>query len=168
MSYLATKLSSSHNRKNFSCGIASLDHYIKTQVTQDIKRKLAACFVVADENHDVKGYYTLSSASIPMEDAPGSIKSKMPRGYTDLPVTLLGRLAVDHKSKEQRLGELLLMDALKRSYDLSGTISSHAIVVDPIDQQAVTFYKKYGFIPLESEKMFITMKTIGALIAPDN
>ena len=45
MSYLATRLTSSHNRKNFSCGQISLDNYIKTQVNQDIRRKLAVCFV---------------------------------------------------------------------------------------------------------------------------
>jgi predicted GNAT family N-acyltransferase len=168
MSYLATKLSSNHNRKNFSCGKVPLDNYIKTQVNQDIKRRLAACFIVADENNEVTGYYTLSNASIPMDDAPESVKSKMPRGYSDLPVTLLGRLAVDNKSKGQKLGEKLLIDALKRSYDLSSTIASHALIVDPIDEQAVTFYKKYGFIPLESGRMFITMKTIEELIAPDS
>jgi hypothetical protein len=60
MSYLATRLSSNHIRKNFSCGKAPLDNYIKTQVNQDIKRKLAACFIFADEKNEVKGYYTLS------------------------------------------------------------------------------------------------------------
>ena len=167
MSYFATKLSSNHNRKNFSCGNAPLDNYLKTQVNQDLKRKLAACFIVADENKEVRGYYTLSNASIPVDEAPESVKSKMPRGYSELPVTLLGRLAVDNKSKGQKLGERLLIDALKRSYDLSGTIASYAIVVDPIDEHADTFYKKYGFLLLESGRMFITMKTIGELIAPD-
>ena len=160
MNYLATKLSSHHNRKNFNCGKAPLDNYIKTQVNQDIKRKLAVCFIVADENSDVKGYYTLSNASVPIDDAPESIKSKMPRGYTDLPVTLLGRLAVDNKSQGQKLGEQLLIDALARSFDLSATIASHAVIVDPIDAEASAFYRKYGFIPLDSGRMFIPMKTI--------
>ena len=167
MSYLATKLSSNHIRKNFSCGKVPLDNYIKTQVNQDIKRKLAACFIVADENNEVKGYYTLSTASIPMNDAPERIKSKMPRGYSDLPVTLLGRLAVDNKSIGQKLGERLLVDALRRSFELSSTIASHAIIVDPIDEQAITFYKKYGFISLASGRMFITMKTIEDLLGHD-
>jgi hypothetical protein len=103
-----------------------------------------------------------------MNDAPERIKSKMPRGYFDLPVTLLSRLAVDNKSKGQKIGERHLVDALRRSFELSSTIPSHAIIEGPIDEQAITFYKMYGFISLASGRMFITMKTIEDLIDPDN
>jgi predicted GNAT family N-acyltransferase len=164
MSYLVDKLSTKHNRKAFNCGKVPLDNYIKTQVNQDIKRRLAACFVVVNEKDEVKGYYTLSNDAIPMEDAPDDVKSKMPKGYGNLPVTLLGRLAVDEKSKGQGLGEQLLIDALKRSFDLSDTIASHAIVVDPIDEQAANFYKKYGFLTLDSGRMFLPMKTVQELM----
>ncbi len=67
--------------------------------------------------------------------------------------------------KRQGIGETLLLDALKRSYDVSkNSIASMAITVDPIDEEAVSFYKKYGFIQLpDSGKMFIAMKTVGDL-----
>ncbi|RYZ51238.1 MAG: GNAT family N-acetyltransferase [Chitinophagaceae bacterium] len=165
MSYLAHKLLSKHNRKAFNCGKAPLDNYIKTQVNQDIKRRLAACFVIVDENEEVKGYYTLSNDGVPMDELPDNVRSKMPKGYGHLPVTLLGRLAVDVKSKGQGLGETLLMDALRRSFDLSDTIASHAIIVDPIDEQAIGFYKKYGFVLLESGRMFLPMNTIKELMS---
>ncbi|MDH7463915.1 GNAT family N-acetyltransferase [Chitinophagaceae bacterium 26-R-25] len=164
MTYLATPLSQNHNRKSFNCGELSLDNYIKTQVSQDVKKKLAACFVFAEDDNVVNGYYTLSNTAIPMSDAPEEIRSKMPRAYTDLPATLLGRLAVDNSCKGQGMGASLLMDALKRSYEISKLVASHAVVVDPIDQNAIAFYKKYGFVMLDSGKMFITMKTIGLLI----
>jgi hypothetical protein len=58
----------------------------------------------------------------------------------------------------------LLIDALKRSYEISKTIGSFAVVVDPIDQDAEDFYVKYGFIKLpDSGKMFLPMKTINQL-----
>ena len=39
-----------------------------------------------------------------------------------------------------------------------------AVIVDPIDQEAIRFYKKYGFILLpDSGKMFLLMKTIAEL-----
>ena len=163
MSYLTIKFSSNHIRNNFSCGNAPLDNYITTQVSQDIKKKLTACFVIIDDNYEIRGYYTLSNASISIDDTPENIKTKMPRGYTALPVTLLGRLAVDSKSQGKKLGELLLIDALKRSFEVSETIGSNAIIVDPVDKQAVEFYRKYGFISLDSGRMFITMKTVGDL-----
>ncbi len=36
------------NRKNFYCGVYSLDHYIHHQVSHDIRKKLATCFVLLD------------------------------------------------------------------------------------------------------------------------
>jgi predicted GNAT family N-acyltransferase len=163
MTYLAIPLSQNHNRKNFNCGKSSLDNYVKTQVNQDIKKKLSACFVWLDDDV-VKGYYTLSNTSIPASDVPEELKSKIPRAYSDIPATLLGRLAVDNSCKGQGLGERLLIDTLRRSYDISKTVASFAVVVDPIDQNAIAFYKKYGFILLESGKMFMQMKTIDLLV----
>lgn len=165
MSYKAELLNASHKKKDFSCGKDSLDNYIQKQASQDIKRKLCACFVLSESDHIIKGYYTLSNDSIPHDELPDEIKKKMPRGYQNLPVTLLGRLAIDTNFKGQRLGELLLLDALKRSFDVAqNEIGSMAVVVDPLDEEAVAFYKKYGFIVLpDSGRMFLAMKTIEAL-----
>ena len=84
-----------------------------------------------------------------------------------MPATLLGRLAINHSFKKQGLGELILMDALKRSYNTSlSSIGSMAVIVDPIDEDAVKFYKKYGFIQLtDSGKMFISIDTVSKLFS---
>jgi GNAT superfamily N-acetyltransferase len=104
-----------------------------------------------------------NSINVPVNNE--EIVKKLPLSYKDLPATLLGRLAVDNRYQGQGLGELLLIDALKRSYDTSITsIGSMAVIVDPIDDDAVKFYKKYGFILLpDSGKMFIAMDTVSRL-----
>lgn len=166
MSYLTIVLDSSHDKKSFVCGKPLLDNYLRTQAKQDIKKKLSACFVqVEDETQKVKGYYTLSSTVIQRELLPDEVIRKLPPSYKDLPATLLGRLAVDENFKGQGLGELLLIDALKRSYDTSiSSIGSMAVIVDPIDEDAVKFYRKYSFILLPgSGKMFISMDTVSQL-----
>jgi predicted N-acetyltransferase YhbS len=168
MSYQAEKLSASHHGENFTCRKESLDNYIRKQVSQDIKKKLAASFVIADDNHVVQGYYTLSNASIPIDHAPEAIKKKIPRGYSTLPVTLLGRLAVHTSSQGRNLGATLLIDALKRCFELSKSIASNAVIVDPLDAEAEGFYQKYGFIKLSTGKMFLPMKTVEALIGSDS
>jgi len=89
---------------------------------------------------------------------PESLQKKLP--YKKLPVTLLGRLARDIKYKGKGVGELLLADALKRAYQASSTIGSCAVVTDPINDRATKFYKGFGFILLESGRMFIPMETI--------
>lgn len=149
-----------HSRDNFSCGNAILDRYFKEQLTQDIKKQACVCFVLADNKDTVKGFFTLSNLSIPKISVPPEFQKKLAL-YADVPVTLLGRLAVDTQYKGKGLGETLLMDALHKSVNTSKTIASWAVVVDPIDGAAVKFYAKYGFILIpDSGKMFLPMKTI--------
>ena len=158
-------LEKTHNRKDFSCEDDSLTEYIRKQVSQDIRRRLAACFVAVDNKLNVTGYYTLTSESLGRELIPDKYLKQLPESY-NAPVILLGRLARDIKAKGTGLGEYLLLDALFRSYKLSNeNIGAMAVVVDPINEKAAEFYKKYGFEQLpDSEKMFLPMKVIGQLI----
>ena len=161
--FKTVRLSEHHRREDFSCGKPTLDHYLKRQANQDIKRKLSACFVLEGANYQIKGYYTLSSDNIPLVIVPSEIKKKMPASYHYLPTTLIGRLALDTRFQRQQLGELLLIDALKRCFLLSHEIGSMAVLVDPLDTDATTFYSQYGFIKLESGRMFLPMKTISEI-----
>ncbi|MFM2157461.1 MAG: hypothetical protein RL516_2210 [Bacteroidota bacterium] len=158
MSYITTLLSTKHNKEIFTCGKGMLDNYLRLQAKQDVKRKLTACFILSENEVTVKGYYTLSNTSVNRDFLPESIIKKLPPSYKLLPATLLGRLAVDVNYKGQGLGSNLLMDALKRSYHNSLQIASMAIIVDPIDDDAIAFYNHFGFIQLpDSGKMFIPM-----------
>lgn len=156
-------LNKKHNRNDFDCGKELLNHYLKTQAGQDVKRRLAACFVLA-EDHTIQGYYTLSNNSIPLGSFSEEIRKKLPSSYLSVPVTLLGRLAIDRKCQGRGTGKILLIDALKRSYEVSHEIGSFAVVVDPLDHEAEKFYQKYDFIRLpDSGKMFIAIKTLREL-----
>lgn len=165
MGQISEPLNSTHKKNNFSCGKEMLDIYIQKQANQDVKRKLSACFVIDETGTNLtKGYYTLSNNSILSGFIPEQIRKKLPRTYESIPAILLGRLAIDNRFQGQGIGKLILLDALKRSYEISKTIGSFAVVVDPIDQDAENFYNKYGFIKLpDSGKMFLSMKTIGQL-----
>jgi len=142
-----------------------LDKYLKTQASQDVKRKLSACFVLTNpEGDSIKGYSTLSGSSIPLDLIPKSISEKLPKSYKTIPAILLGRLAINLDFQNKGIGRLLLLDALKRSYSISKIVGSFAVVVDPLDMDAESFYGKYGFIKLpDSGKMFLPMKTIEVL-----
>ncbi len=147
---------------DFRCGKESLDNYLHTRAGQDVKRKLCAVFAMF-QDEVIKGYYTLSGASIPAGLIPGAIQKKMPGSYDVLPVTLLEKLAVDVRFKGQGLGGILLLAALKRSFDTAG-LGSVGVVADPLDDDGVAFYEKFGFILLpDSGKMFIPMSDIAEL-----
>jgi predicted GNAT family N-acyltransferase len=158
-------LDKTHNRKAFECEEQQLTDYIKKQVSQDIKKKLAVCFVAIDSDNNVIGYYTLSSESLGREQIPDKYLRKVPQNY-NAPVILLGRLARNITAKGTGLGEHLLLDALFRAFTLSEeSIGAMAVIVDPLNQFAIKFYKKYGFEQLpDSEKMFLPMSTIKQII----
>ena len=158
-------LNKKHNRKDFDCGKELLNDYLKTQAGQDVKRKLSVCFVLTDsETKVIQGYYTLSNSSIPLSSFSEQIKKKLPKSYKSIPTTLLGRLATDKKYQGNGIGKILLIDALKRSFGISNEIGSFGIIVDPIDDDAKSFYQKYDFIELpDSKKMFIATQTLKEL-----
>ena len=158
-------LEKTHRRENFTCEEDSLKEYIRKQVSQDIRKRLATCFVAIDNEQNVKGYYTLTSESLGRESIPEKYLNQVPKNY-NAPVILLGRLARDITAKGTGLGEQLLLDALFRSYQLSNeSIGAMAVVVDPINKKAIDFYNHYGFEQLpDSERMFLPMKIIEQII----
>jgi GNAT superfamily N-acetyltransferase len=163
MSFITVPLENSHNKEKFSCGKPLLDNYLHKQAKQDVKKRLSACFILSD-GVEIKGYYTLSTASVERKLLPEEIIKKLPPSYNDLPAILLGRLAISANYQGQGLGEIILMDALKRSYLTSKQVGSMAVIVDPLDEEAIKFYEKYDFILLaDSGKMFLPMATIAEL-----
>jgi GNAT superfamily N-acetyltransferase len=100
--------------------------------------------------------------------------SDLPRGEAkglpriDVPVVLLGRLAVDRSMHGQGLGTFLLLDALRRCQRLADEVGVRAVEVDALDATARAFYLKYGFIPLEDDPnhLFLPMSTIRKLNLP--
>ncbi len=158
-------LQKTHHRKKFECEESSLTDYIQKQVSQDVKKRLAICFVASDDDNNVIGYYTLTSESLGRELIPEKYLKKVPKNY-NAPVILLGRLARDLRQKGSGLGEHLLLDALFRAFTLSEeSIGAMAVVVDPINEYAVKFYEKYGFERMpDSEKMFLPMNTIKQIV----
>ncbi len=158
-------LGSHHDRAAFSCGVNALDRYLREQASQDERRNVARVFVaVGDEPHVVAGYYTLSSLSIDVGDLPAGTAKKLPR-YPQLPAALIGRLAVTISYQGKRLGEMLLVDALKRIIEHGDTVACYAVVVDAIDERAASFYEKYGFqrFPSRPKRLFLPIATAGQL-----
>lgn len=153
-----------HIRNQFDCGIPALNDYLKNQAGQDMRRKLSACFILSNKPSEILGYYTLSNYNIPLSHFPEKLRKKLLPAYTSLPVTLLGRLAISESQQGRGFGRILLIDALKRSYEAFLNMGSVAVVVDPINTEAAAFYQNYGFDPLpDSGKMMIEMKTLGEL-----
>ena len=159
-------LASHHDREGFSCGNERLDTYLRRQATQDVKKHVAVAFVLTNDSRLIAGYYTLSQYSVELDAIPEDIARKLPK-YPTVPATLIGRLAISTSFRGQRLGEFLLMDALNRCLFGSTQVGSAAVIVDAKDEEALAFYKKYGFLelPTISWRLFLPMVTIKELFS---
>lgn len=155
-----------HVRAPFKCGHLALDRYLQQQARQDAQSQVAAVFVAVapPAATQVLAYYSLSASSIDAAELPSDMAKKLPR-YPFLPVTLLGRLALDQSCQGQGLGQFLLLDALYKSLQAATTIAAVAVVVDAKDAAASAFYQHYGFMPLSasSASLFLPMKTVATL-----
>jgi len=152
-----------HDRAGFSCGVDALDRYLQSQASQDVRRRVAAPYVLIEPpSLQVLGFYTLSNTSVHAAELPAAFVKKLPR-YPVLPATLLGRLAVDAKGRGRGLGTLLLLDALRRC--LRSETASLAVVVDAKDDAAVSFYERHEFLrlPDQANRLFKPMAEIAKL-----
>lgn len=162
-----TPLDRSHDRAAFRCGVEPLDRYLATQAAQDMRKLVAVTYVLAGATRtEVAGYYTLASTSVPVHDVPASVAKGLPR-YPVLPATLLGRLAVAEARHGQGLGELLLMDALRRSLEHAGIIGAMAVVTHAKDEAAARFYRRYDFQPFPASPfhLFLPMAVVRSLFS---
>jgi predicted GNAT family N-acyltransferase len=93
-------------------------------------------------------------------------KPELPR-YPNLPATLIGRLAPDLSFRGQRIGELLLLNALERALAASEQVASAVVIVDAKDDRAAEFYRRFGFIsfPETKDRLFLPMRTVQTLFS---
>ena len=152
-------LNAAHNRTDFDSGSEPLNRYLREQVSQDVRRRVAACFVALADGQRIAGYYTLASASMLLADLPASTGKKLPR-YPTVPAVRMGRLAVDQAFKGRGLGGALLADALDRA--ARSEIAAYALMVDAKDEAAAAFYQHHGFIALPDSPLtlFLPLATV--------
>ena len=162
--YRIEALHDRHDRAAFSCGVEPLDHYLRTQANQNLKKRVAAVFVATPNGKTVAGFYTLSAHLLNLGDLPAEISKKLPK-YPHLPATLLSRLAVSLDFRGRHLGEFLLLDALRRALAGSRQVASAAVVVDAKNEEASAFYRRYDFVslPAQPTRLFYLMNSISRL-----
>ncbi len=139
-----------HDRKSFACGSESLDRYFRDTASQDVRRRVASCFVAIGPQGDVAGYYTLAATSVMLDRLPPERARKLPR-YPLVPAILLGRLAVAQSHQGKRLGGALVADAVIRAG--SADIAAHLMVVDAKGETAARFYEHLEFTRLADNSL---------------
>ena len=160
-------LTKAHERKSFDCGHEYLNRYLREQARRDAEKRVAAPFVLTQPGDPkVLGFYTLSSSIIPVDELPPDLMKQLPR-YGQLPVTLLGRLAVDRSAGSQGVGGFLLVDALRRSLETAQQITAMGVIVGARNERAESFYRQFDFQPFQKTplRLFLPMAQIAKLFA---
>jgi GNAT superfamily N-acetyltransferase len=144
-----------------------LNDWLRQLAGQYERRDLARTYVaVRPSEVQVLGYYAISNHQVSYEALTDEQSKGLP--VIDVPVVLLGRLAVDRSFQGQGLGACLLIDALRRAASISEHIGVRAIEVHAIDEDARRFYLKYGFVSLRDDKhhLFLPMRAVRQLKLP--
>lgn len=149
----------------FDCGNSELDVWLQRHALPSHKADLARTYLALDDI-TVAGYVSLTTGSIRPEDAPKRFARGMPR--YPIGAILIARLAVDRRYQGQRLGSRLLAEALRRAVAAGDAAAARLVVVDAIDDNAVGFYQRWGFIaaPDNPMRLYRKMSDIRASFNP--
>lgn len=137
-------LTKSHEIASFDCGKAPLNDFLIKYALQNQASGGARTYVMTRESR-VIGYYSLTPASVSLEDAPGRVTKGL--GRYPVPVILMARFAVDQSEQGKGLGKGLLRDALRRALQGADAIGGRAFLVHAKDEEARAFYQKFGMEP---------------------
>lgn len=169
-SYITTPVEPADARAGFSCGKRPLDDYFARHAAVNDAAGIGRSYVLrrgANDNPElpvVLGFYTLSMANAESAQVSEVLKRALPK--YPMPVALIGRLAIDRRAQGRRLGERLLMDALRRVVDAANIVGCTGIIVDAKDENAEQFYLRYDFVTVTQDswprRMFLPIGTARA------
>jgi predicted N-acetyltransferase YhbS len=144
-----------HDTTAFTCGVESLDHWLKQRALKNQATGASRTFVVCEGNR-VVAYYALASSAVAAGVATGRLRRNMP---DPIPVVVLGRLAIDQSLQGSGMGRALVRDACMRVIAAADAIGIRGMVVHALSASAQAFYERVGFEPSPLDPMTL-MATI--------
>lgn len=146
-------LAASDDAVGFACGDAALDEFLTQRALPD---RRAGKTHIAARGTRVVGYFALKAATV---SPPATVEHVSGQGPLDIPVILLGRMAVDAPEQGKGIGEAMLVQALARCLHASSTMFSRAVLVATDDAHARGFFEKYGFVPSATGAQHLLMRS---------
>lgn len=151
-------LNKAHILSEFNCTRASLNAWLVDRAMANEAQGASRTFVICEgESAMVIGYYCLTQGAIGHDAVSAKFKRNMPN---PLPVTVLGRLAIDKNHAGKGLGMALLKDAVLRSRLAALHAASRGIFVQALDDEAAAFYLKFGFTRSPSQPLHLMLSLL--------
>ncbi|MDZ5647420.1 GNAT family N-acetyltransferase [Nitrospirillum sp. BR 11828] len=153
------KLDRTHGVEGFDCGREALNRFLIRHATQS-QQAGASNTYLALKGDRVVGFYSLAVGEIAHAEAAERLTKGMARH--PIPVMVLARLAVATDCQGQRLGSGLLKDAMTRTLRAADLAGIRALVVHAKDDEARSFYERYGFAPSPTDlyHLYILLKDV--------
>lgn len=150
-------LEARHRLEGFDCGKTALNEWLYRHARQAQSSGSAKTFVVADDDR-VVGYFSLTVGQVDTLEAPERIRKGM--GQYPIPVVILARLAVSSEDQGKGIGIGMLQDAIRRTLLIAEQAGIRAMLTHPIDDEASSFYTRFGFIasPLNEQQLLLLLK----------
>ncbi|KYC29396.1 GCN5-related N-acetyltransferase [Sterolibacterium denitrificans] len=148
-------LTAHHETNTFTCGVESLDHWLRQRALKNQISGASRTFVVCEDQR-VLAYYALASSAVAAKLATGRLRRNMP---DPIPIVVLGRLAIDQSLHGQGIGRALVRDACLRVVAAADAIGIRGMLVHALSPEAQAFYAHVGFEPSPLEPMTL-MATI--------
>lgn len=148
-------LTAEHDVASFDCGNAELTSWLIRHALASQRADLARTYLALDDEQ-VIGYVSLTTGSVRHDEAPKRYARGMP-AYP-IPTVLIARLAVDRHHQRRQLGSRLLAEALRLAITASDAAAARLVVVDAIDERAVAFYRRRGFIDVPENPLRLYRK----------
>ena len=150
-------LETRHRLEDFDCGKTALNEWLHRHARQAQGSGSAKTFVVADDDR-VVGYFSLTVGQVDTLEAPERIRKGM--GRYPIPVVILARLAVSIQDQKKGIGFGMLQDAIRRTLLIAEQAGIRAMLTHPIDDEASSFYTRFGFIasPLSEQQLLLLLK----------
>lgn len=153
-------LAASHDASAFDCGEPALNDWLRQRALRNESR-FTRTYVVCDGNR-VAAYFCIAAGSVERAAAPGRLRRNAP---ASIPVSVIGRLAVDRAHAGRGLGADILADALRRIALASQSIGIAAVMVQAKDERAKRFYlarAEFREFPEDSRTLFLPIETVVA------
>ena len=140
------RLEPTDDRSGFRSGNPDLDRFFIRYAGQNQFRHHIGTTYVAVKDDRILGFVTVAPSQIEIDDLPRARRKRLPR--YPLPVLRLARLAVDERAQGQGVGRLLLRSVFVLAREMASSLGCIGVVIDA-KPEAMDFYKRYGFEPLE-------------------
>ena len=149
MTVTVRRLKPGDGRTAFRSGNIDLDRFFALYAGQNqFRHHIGTTYVAVDANGTIQGFATVAASELTSKRLSGASRKRLP-AYP-IPILRLARLAVDQRAQGRGVAQALLRTVFALAHKMSVDMGCVGVVVDA-KPEAAGFYRKLGFIALETE-----------------